>query len=135
MRDVVEMLEKNGHQVVQFRPPGVEDLLRTLFSFFNADSRFNLMAWQDEVIDQAVEVLAISAKTPAFLKRMLSPILRFLSKKTDLFLTSGLDSFYSSGLWVTNGLKDKLTYEFMSAWDKEEFDVLICPAFPFPACT
>ena len=34
---------------------------------------------------------------------------------------------------MTNADKDRLTDEFYEEWDKQNFDIVICPGFPFPA--
>ena len=44
-----------------------------------------------------------------------------------------MNKFKFRDLWITNADKDRLTDEFYEEWDKQNFDIVICPGFPFPA--
>ena len=133
VREVVDKLKEAGHEVIQWTPPGLFDAFLATVDFILADQGYHsLQAWDGEILDQAIELNAIVYKTPQLLKWLLSPILKFFSYRHHYIFTSGVK--YSRDLWVTNAQKDRMTYDFMDAWNKEDFDALLCPAFSFPAC-
>ena len=39
----------------------------------------------------------------------------------------------SKDIWTKNAQKDAMIYSMMKEWDKQGFDVILSPSFPFPA--
>merc|ERR1719402_1680267 len=57
--------------------------------------------------------------------------LTWISPSMVEFWTGGAEM--TRDLWLANGRKDAATYQLTRAWEEKGFDVIICPAFSFPA--
>lgn len=133
VREVVDKLHAAGHIVEQWRPPGLKELMEVYNEFMLADKGHHaLKAWKGEVIDQAIEVNSINYKTPWLVKRLLSPLIGLISKKSQQLFNAG--PALSRDLWVENGKKDTTIYLLTKEWEEKGFDVVLCPGFSFPAC-
>ena len=65
VRVAVEALASQGHEVVPFYPPGLRDFIKDYFNFALADlGKLSLKEWEDEVLDQAIEVNQMVFRTP-----------------------------------------------------------------------
>lgn len=58
-------------------------------------------------------------------------LLPFVSPSLAAFWTNGAER--TRDLWLANGTKDNAIYRLMEEWQEKGYDVLLCPAFSFPA--
>ena len=126
------LLESNGHEVVQFTPPGLGKLAQLELEFLYAHKGYHaLNAFDGIPLDKAIEAVVINYKLPRIIKFLLSPVLKWVSDKLYHFIHCGPE--LSRDLWVKNAEKDAIEYNLMAAWEEGGYDVLIAPACSIPA--
>ena len=132
VHEAKNLLQQDGHELVEFNPPGLAKVAALELEFLFADKGYHaLNAFNGENLDMAIEAVEYVYKIPRIIKFLITPVLRWLSPKLEEMMNCG--SEYSRDLWVKNAEKDKLTYEIMAAWEEGGFDVLLAPAASVPA--
>jgi len=132
VRETVELLEAAGHEVIEWKDFDNSDIFEVFVASILSDGgHHSLKTWKGEILDQAIELNVLSFTTPGWIRWIHSFLLGLVSKKIQMVWDT--HPTQSKDLWKTNADKDRLTDEFYEEWDKQNFDIVICPGFPFPA--
>ncbi|CAL1709136.1 unnamed protein product [Somion occarium] len=82
LKSAVESLRKLGHEVIDFQPPSILEVLKTGFQFLSADGADTIAAPlspSESLSDPMMEFRRI-LKMPLFAKRLMASLLRMLSR-------------------------------------------------------
>jgi len=132
VEEAVQLLQKAGHQVEQWRPPGLTGINSLWGEFVLADhGHYFRKGLAKEQVDQSMIFVSIRSYTPALLHWLAGKLLNLFSPSLSRMWSGGAE--LTRDLWLANGRKDAATYQLTRAWEEKGFDVLICPAFSFPA--
>eukprot|EP00092_Neocalanus_flemingeri_P020758 GFUD01022493.1.p1 GENE.GFUD01022493.1~~GFUD01022493.1.p1 ORF type:complete len:590 (-),score=122.08 GFUD01022493.1:119-1888(-) len=132
VHEVVKLLEDDGHEVVQWTPPMLPEMLDTFNKIIFADGgRHTLDILTNEILDDSIKELTYKYRCPSWLKTFLRPIIGMFSKTLAFFFTAG--PFSGSEAWTHNATMDTLIYQFTRLWQDAGLDVLICPGMVYPA--
>jgi len=129
---VVEKLEADGHTVVEWSGRDHSEMFGVFLQTILSDLGYHsLQTWKHEILDQAIEASVFSFKTPTRLRIVFTILFSFLSSKMKMLWNSPRPQ--TKDLWVTNATRDRLIDAFINDWAKQDFDIVICPGFPYPA--
>ena len=132
VHEVVERLKEAGHSVTEWKGIDHTEFFRTFSEIILSDLGYHsLKQWKGEILDKCIEVNALNYKCPEKMRWLLSAITRLFSKKTKMLVEA--HPTLSRDLWVTNAKRDSLIDAMMAEWNRHDFDIVICPGFPFPA--
>ncbi|XP_023344205.1 fatty acid amide hydrolase 1 [Eurytemora carolleeae] len=132
VREVTEKLEEAGHHVQEWKNRDHSEIANVFNEIMLSDGGYHsLAAWKGEILDQSIEMNVLRFKTPLFLHGLVSFLSGLVSQKLKLLWDAG--PIKTKDLWLVNGSKDRLITEFVSDWNNHDFDIVICPGFPFPA--
>jgi len=132
LKEVVELLRNEGHELVPWSPMDCQKVHQNLAHFLFADKGYYFnRVMKYEKIDKAIEVTNLIMKTPVFIRNLAAYIINFFSVPTAKFFRSGKET--TREIWALNAEKDKLIYTMMREWETRGFDVILSCPFPMPA--
>lgn len=126
VREVVEMLEAQGHEVVEWKVPEVQKMMETFFSVLQIP---NLVG--QDLQDSSLWLQNTLLMLPSTLRTLLAPLVHYFSPLAGALW--GPHSTKVEDVWTQAATRNQLQYNFSRAWEQLGLDVLICPAFVFPA--
>ena len=131
VHEVVKLLENDGHEVIQWRPPMLPQMRDTFCKILFNSGEGTLDTLKSEEVDPSINELTYVYGYPLWLKSLIAPFIRLFSKSlAEFYLTS---PHSSAEVWLHNGTMDNLVYEFTRSWQAAGFDILICPGLAHPA--
>jgi len=134
VREVVKLLEEAGHEVEYWLPPGLPEMMKIFWSMLNADrGHHTARALDVDIQAQCLQFGQTVLRLPAWVRSILGPFVRYKSRNFHAIWDTGAQ--LSRDLWRENGKKDSLVYQFCRDWNVKKYDVVICPAMAYPACT
>nr|XP_014700123.2 vitamin D3 hydroxylase-associated protein-like [Equus asinus] len=125
-----QLLEKAGHELIPFSVPRTEHMVYELFlgGIFadGIETLHDLL--KNEMIDPCIHYLFRLSYFPAFVKRLLSFLLKPMFPRLAKFLdkTCGIGSVKK--LWKQHDAVKTYQCEFIDKWKSLELDVILCPA-------
>jgi len=140
----VQKLREDGHELIPFQMPDVKEIMECIWNSAFADlgRRFRTV-WKGESVSDAAVIVYWIARLPLCLRLLIARIVEFRlgSIKLPLFLSplaagilrGGVKSWDSKGLWSTVIDRKRMVDFIKAQWMGNNLDVLLCPAFPFPA--
>ena len=132
VHEIVEKLKASGHTLVEWTDRNHTEMFRTFSEIILSDLGFHsLEQWKGEILDQALEVNALNYKCPKKLRWIVSAVISLVSKKMKLLADA--HPTLTKDLWVTNANRDNQIDALFAEWNRHDFDIVICPGFPFPA--
>jgi len=132
VRLAVDKLQEAGHTVKQLKNSDMSVFYQSYFDFMLSDSGYNVLkSWQGEVLDKAIQANAMKLKTPDIARPLISFVWSLISKKLQQVFDARITR--SRDLWTVNATVDCHMEQLYTAWQEEEFDVVICPGFSYPA--
>lgn len=128
------VLEANGCEIVPFSPPNVAEMIFAYTSIFGSDGGTTLgMQLGNDDIDGALKSLKLLARMPQALRLTASKALEAAGEPIVARLLSAVGRRPVEELWqLTNRIRN-YRYEMLTAFDKANIDVVLCPPFATPA--
>ncbi|XP_018016829.1 vitamin D3 hydroxylase-associated protein [Hyalella azteca] len=133
VRDVVNLCKEQGHDVIHFSPPELEEGLDLFMALLMADQGHSVHPLlKGEIVDSGLAWYKQCAAVPPHLRHLAKPLIR--RQFGDIVANHSLGSLYSiADLWKKLAERQEYCNRFLLAWKKEELDLLVCPVFPSPA--
>ena len=134
--EAVEALRKDGHTVVEFKPPRIMDLMTSYYGLITSDNCNTLGAQLvGEVWEDYCSTLITGVRLPYKLKQTISWALRnIVGDKKAAAITGASRERSVSELWAMQSDRKKLRQDFFDAWSAQgEFDVVLTPVHVLPA--
>ena len=132
VHQVVKLLEDDGHEVVQWRPPMLPQIRDTFNKIIWANGGDGILDTLKTVeVDPGINELTYVYGYPQWLKSLIAPFIRLFSKSLAEFYLTAPHS--GAEVWLHNGAMDNLVYKFTRSWQAAGFDILICPGLAHPA--
>lgn len=137
-------LEKLGHEVVPFKIENDWEIVKLIHDNvaieFGPDS--NLKKWfANEPSARGLEMLRATCGKPDWRRRLdyhLSNITQpgtcEYSARGSLLLQAGIDQYRDRDVWDLIYRRKQLISKFLTQMQEANLDVILAPAFPFPAC-
>lgn len=132
VHQVVKLLEDDGHEVAQWRPPMLPQIRDTFNKIIWANGGDGILDTLKTVeVDPGINELTYVYGYPQWLKSLIAPFIRLFSKSLAEFYLTAPHS--GAEVWLHNGAMDNLVYKFTRSWQAAGFDILICPGLAHPA--
>ncbi|KAF8903595.1 amidase signature domain-containing protein [Mucidula mucida] len=130
--ETVDALRKQGHECVEFTPPGALVIFLALTS---ADSYKKMLSHLGpDPMDASLRLAVYGARAPRFLTALVGWVLRtFLKdpKAADVITSAGSKSYLEYSEWV--GRRQQYALDFRKkVWDQYGFDGIIAPVQAMP---
>ncbi|CAJ0602730.1 unnamed protein product [Cylicocyclus nassatus] len=132
VQETVERLRQEGHELVRFTVPDVDEMVQILYKLITSDGGSYLQAlYGNDVVDPYMKEFVMMLKIPRCIRYVASCLLHKISPQL-----SALCSAYVSNLEdlrYTQERCDDYRLKFTEYWKRLGIDALICPTFPVPA--
>lgn len=134
--ETVEALRKEGHTVVEFKPPRILDAIVLYYSLMTSDNARTLTnQLEGEVWEDYCSRLISGIRLPVLVKTIVSKGLKYIAKDYKASAIAAASRERSTAeLWKLQYERKKYRQEFFDAWSAAgEFDVLLTPVHVLPA--
>ncbi|KAA0202553.1 hypothetical protein HAZT_HAZT008827 [Hyalella azteca] len=124
VRDVVNLCKEQGHDVIHFSPPELEEGLDLFMALLMADQGHSVHPLlKGEIVDSGLAWYKQCAAVPPHLRHLAKPLIR--RQFGDIVANHSLGSLYSiADLWKKLAERQEYCNRFLLAWKKEELDLL-----------
>ena len=128
-------MRNNGHDIIHFRPPGLDDVTELYGKFMDADEGLSTlkMLKDGDVDDFSIGPKYRMMTWPLWFKQLIAPLVGLKSPITAGMLTAQANSKESWQLWEMNAQRLALVEKILRSWDQSKVDVVIAPGLPLPA--
>lgn len=134
--ETVEALRKDGHTVVEFKPPRILDCIALYYSLITSDGVATIARQLDgEVWEDYCKTLITGVRLPFAVKSIVSSLLRnVLNDPKAATITRASKERTVSELWALQYARKQYRQDFFDAWSAAgDFDVLLTPVHVLPA--
>uniref|UniRef100_A0A0N5CCF4 Amidase domain-containing protein n=1 Tax=Strongyloides papillosus TaxID=174720 RepID=A0A0N5CCF4_STREA len=129
--NVLEVLKNDGCQVVEFKLPDGVELAKMVFDLILSDNGDWLCkSYQGEVVDEFIKPFYRAVLIPQFIKTLSSYITHWISPQISVMSSVGISDTIS--LREVHNKVERMRQDFISQFQDEGFDFIICPTFPIP---
>ncbi|WKY13638.1 hypothetical protein Q1695_004458 [Nippostrongylus brasiliensis] len=130
--ETVERLKAEGHELVRFKVPKVEEMVEILYKLLMPDGgRYVRALYDNDIVDPYLKEFVTLMKVPQWLRAIASYILRPISPQ--MAALSGAYVSNLEDLRYTQERCDDYKESFIAYWKSLGLDAVICPTFPVPA--
>ena len=132
LREVIELLRSEGHEVIPWKPVDFKKAFFIMSHFMFADKGFFFTkTMKYEKIDEAIKRTNTVMNMPLAVRKIVAFFVGLFSENAASFFRLGKQT--SQELWALNAEKDNLIYSMMRDWETQSFDAVLSCAFPMPA--
>lgn len=134
--EAAEALRKDGHSVVEFKPPAMIDAIALYYALVTCDGANTLIDQLDgEVWEDYCQTLITGIRLPTAAKDLVSYLLQnVLRDPKAATLTKQSRERTVQDVWKLQAARKVYRQKFFDAWTAAgDFDVLLCPAHVLPA--
>uniref|UniRef100_A0A0K0DZH3 Amidase domain-containing protein n=1 Tax=Strongyloides stercoralis TaxID=6248 RepID=A0A0K0DZH3_STRER len=131
LEDVLESLKNDGCQLIEFKLPPIESLAPLIFNLILPDNGAWLCeAYKGEVVDEYIKPFYNALTIPGFVKRIGSYFAHWISPQISIMASTGFSDTIS--LRNAHDDLDKMISNFITQFQDNEFDFIVCPQYPVP---
>ncbi|CAH1774156.1 unnamed protein product [Owenia fusiformis] len=132
VREAKQILEHQGHTLVEFKPPFVQELFRDVYTpcIIGESCTEHYKSLKGEIIDPTTRMLAFTHVAPMWLKTCLKHFLSLIGMKDEAAtIESSSKMKRCQDWWDVTALCEKLTGRFIDHWKRAGLDAVIAPAY------
>ncbi|RCN28303.1 Amidase [Ancylostoma caninum] len=130
--ETVERLKREGHELVRFTVPEVDEMVQILYKLIMADGgRYLQSLYDNDVVDPYMKEFVMLLKVPNCLRWIASCLLQSISPQLSALCAAYVSNL--EDLRYTQERCDNYKTKFIEYWKSLGIDALICPTFPVPA--
>jgi fatty acid amide hydrolase len=134
VKEAVEILRQLGHEVIEWNPPNVTDIVRCYYGIMTGDGAQHIIEGLEgeEPLDMYKTILS-SSSLPSFIVSLLSGIMKCTGEQRLNLLMNACKpkSTYEYYKYVSE--LQSLKHQFIDQWNQSQLDCIICPASALPA--
>ncbi|EPB67808.1 Amidase [Ancylostoma ceylanicum] len=130
--ETVERLKREGHELVRFTVPKVDEMVQILYKLIMADGgRYLQSLYDNDIVDPYMKEFVMLLKVPNCLRWIASCLLQSISPQLSALCAAYVSNL--EDLRYTQERCDDYKTKFIEYWKSLGIDALICPTFPVPA--
>ncbi|GMT25391.1 hypothetical protein PFISCL1PPCAC_16688 [Pristionchus fissidentatus] len=134
VRDTVEKLKEDGHEMVLFKVPDVEKAAAMMFKNAMPDGgKYSRFLYSHDVVDKWLKQFVTLLNLPRCIRVAASYIIQLVSPQMALLARENVGSM--DDVRYNQELTDNYKQQFIAYWKALGIDALVCPSFAVTAVT